>query len=107
MSRNTCRGIKLNVTIQQTDWYKDVSYTLLNFTHWDLKKNVQYFAYAIFKWILLKDFFIILIQIPLQCVYKGPLIQVMAWHLAHNKPITEPMMMQFIDAYVHHQASMS
>ena len=38
---------------------------------------------------------------------KSTLIQVMAWSGTSNKPLTEPMMTQFNDAYMHHPASMT
>ena len=34
------------------------------------------------------------------------LIQIMAWHQTGNKPLSDPMMTQFTDAYMHHLASM-
>ena len=33
---------------------------------------------------------------------KSPLVQVMAWRRSGDKPIPEPMMAQFIDAYMRH-----
>ena len=55
----------------------------------------------------------ILIRISLKFVHKFPidntpaLIQIMAWCLTGNKPLSEPMMTYFTDAYMHHSASMS
>ena len=55
----------------------------------------------------------ILVKIALMFVPKGPiknipaLVQVIAWRRPGNKPLSEPMMAQFTDAYVHHSASMS
>ena len=49
--------------------------------------------------------FCILIQISLKFVPKGPidnkaaLVQVMAWHLKGDKPLSEPMLTQFTEAY--------
>ena len=46
-------------------------------------------------------------------VPKGPInnipawVQVMAWRLSGDKPLSEPMMTWFIDAYMRHSASMS
>ena len=52
------------------------------------------------------------INIPLNFVLKGPidnkwsLVQVMAWRRTGDKPLHEPMMTQFNDAYMRHPASM-
>ena len=49
------------------------------------------------------------IQISLKYVPRSPidnkpaLIQVMAWRRTGDKPLPEPMMTQFIDAYMRHQ----
>ena len=56
---------------------------------------------------------IILIQISLKFVPKGSinnkpaLVQIMAWHQTGNKPLSEPMMAWFTDAYMHHSALIS
>ena len=50
------------------------------------------------------------IEISLNFVPKDPinnipgLIQIMAWRLPGDKPLYEPMMAQFTDAYIHHLA---
>ena len=52
--------------------------------------------------------FSILIQISLKFVPKGPidnkwaLDQVMAWRRIGDKPLPEPMLIQFTDAYMRH-----
>ena len=52
--------------------------------------------------------FYILIQMALESAPKGPidnnkaLVQVMAWRRTGNKPLPEPMLTQFTDAYVWH-----
>ena len=52
--------------------------------------------------------FRILIQISLKFVPRGPidynwaLVQVMAWRRAGDKPLSEPMLTQFTDAYMRH-----
>ena len=33
---------------------------------------------------------------------NAALVQVMAWHRTGNKPLPEPMMKQFTDAYMQH-----
>ena len=66
-----------------------------------------------FKRIFLNENVWILINISLKFVPKGPinnisaLIQIMAWRLTGDKPLSEPMMTQFNDAYMCHSASMS
>ena len=48
------------------------------------------------------------IQISLKLVPRGPidnkpaLVQVMVWRQTGDKPLPEPMMTQFIDAYIRH-----
>ena len=55
----------------------------------------------------------ILIQISLKFVSEGPidnkaaLVQVMAWRQTGNKPLPEPMLAQFTDAYMLHWGEMS
>ena len=53
------------------------------------------------------------IQISLKFVPMGPianfaaLVQVMAWCRTGNKPLPEPMLTQFTDAYMRRQGEMS
>ena len=53
------------------------------------------------------------VKIALIFVPKGPiknipaLVQIMAWRRPGDKPLSEPMMAQFTDAYMRHSASMS
>ena len=55
----------------------------------------------------------VLIQISLKFVPKGPindesvLVQIMAWRRTCDKPLSEPMMVSFNDAYMRHSALMS
>ena len=50
----------------------------------------------------------ILIQTSLKFVPRSPinnkpaLVQVMAWHRAGNKPLSDPMLTQFTDVYMRH-----
>ena len=52
--------------------------------------------------------FCILIRISLKCVPKDPinnipaLVQIMAWCQSGDKPLSEPMLAQFTDAYMRH-----
>ena len=62
----------------------------------------------IFKWIFLNEKFCISIWILLKFVPKGPinnstaLVQVMAWRQTGDKPLSEPMLTQFTEAYIQH-----
>ena len=57
--------------------------------------------------------FCIVIRIPLKFVPNAPidnkpaLVQVMAWRRPGNKPLPEPMLTQFTDAYMRHYGEMS
>ena len=52
------------------------------------------------------------IKISLNFVPRGPvdnipsLGQMMAWHRSGDKPLSEPMVVYFTDAYMRHSASM-
>ena len=67
-----------------------------------------HFAVHIFRCILMNEKFCILIQISLKFVpkgqidYKSALVQVMAWRRTGEKPLPEPMLTQFTDAYMRH-----
>ena len=62
----------------------------------------------IFKCIFLFENYRIPIQISLKFVPKSPIdnkpamVHVMAWCRTGNKPLPEPMMTQFTDAYMRH-----
>ena len=62
----------------------------------------------IFKCIFLNENDTIPIQISLKFVPRSLIgnypafIQVMAWHQTSNKPLPEPMLTQFTDAYMRH-----
>ena len=82
-------------------------------THWGRDKNGRHFTYDIFKCIFLNENVRISIKISLKFVPNGPinnipaLVQIKAWRRTGNKPLSEPMMTQFNDAYMRHSASMS
>ena len=67
----------------------------------------------IFKCICLNENDKIQIQISLKHVPRSPienkyaLVQVMAWRRTGDKPLPEPMMTQFTDAYMRHKEDMS
>ena len=54
----------------------------------------------IFEWIFVK----VIPESPTDS--KKALVQVMAWRQPGDKPLPEPMVTQFTDAYVRHSASM-
>ena len=62
----------------------------------------------VFKCIFLNEKFCILMQFALSFVPKGPidnktaLVQLMAWRQTGDKPLSEPMLNQSIDAYLQH-----
>ena len=66
------------------------------------------FTDKIFTFIFLNENIWILIQFSLKFLPKGPidnklaLVQVMAWHRTGDKPLPEPMLAQFTDAYMWH-----
>ena len=61
----------------------------------------------IFKCIFLNENDKIVVKISLKCVSGSPtdnkaaLVQVMAWRRTGDKPLSEPMMTQFADAYIY------
>ena len=61
----------------------------------------------------LNENFFIWIHISLKFVPKGPidnksaLVQVMAWRRTGDKPLSEPMLNQFTDAYMRYQREIS
>ena len=77
------------------------------------RQNGRHFADDIFKCIFVNENVWILIIISLKFVPKGlinnipALVQIMAWHRTGDKPLSEPMMTQFNDAYLCPSASMS
>ena len=66
------------------------------------------FTDDIFKRIFMDEKFCILIRISPKFVAKGPndnewaLVQVMAWQRIGDKPLSEPMLTRFTDAYMRH-----
>ena len=77
------------------------------------RQNRRHFADDVFKCNFLNENVWILIKISLKFVLEGlinnipTLVQIMAWRLTGDKPLSEPMMTQFNDAYIRHSASMS
>ena len=77
-------------------------------THLPLDKMATILADNNFKCIFLNENDRIPIRISLEFVPRSPidnkpaLVQVMAWHLTGNKPLSEPVVTQFTDAYMRH-----
>ena len=77
-------------------------------THLSLVKMATILVDSIFKCIFLNENDKIPIQISLKLVPRSPidnkpaLVQVMAWRRTGDKPLPEPMMTQFTDAYMRH-----
>ena len=76
-------------------------------------QNGHHFPDDIFKCNFLKEILSISINISPNFVSRGwinnipALVQMMARHRAGNKPLYEPMLVCFSDAYMRHVASMS
>ena len=76
-------------------------------------QNDRHFADDIYQRIFLNENVRLSIQLSLKFLPKGPinnksaLVQVMACHLFGAKPLPEPMLSQFTDAYMRHWGEMS
>ena len=72
------------------------------------EQNGRHFSDDIFKRIFLNENVRIVIEIPHKFIPNGPidnksaLVQVMAWRRTGDKPLPEPMLTQFTDAYMRH-----
>ena len=77
------------------------------------RQNGRHFPDDNFKCIFLDENMEIAINIALKFVPQRQinnitaLVQLMAWHRPGDKPLSEPVMVQFSDAYMCHSASMS
>ena len=91
-------------------WTRNV---ILLLTHLRLDKMAAILADDIFKCIFLNENDRIPIQISLKFVPRGPidnkpaLVHVMAWRRTGDKPLPEPMLTPFSDAYLLHKRGMS
>ena len=69
-------------------------------------KNGRRFADDTLRCIFMNEKFCMLIEISFKLVPKGPfdnnpaLVQVMAWHRIGNKPLSEPVLTRFTEAYM-------
>ena len=77
------------------------------------RQNSRLFPDDIFKWIFVNENIWISLRISLKFVPRvridniKALVQIMAWCRPGDKPLSEPMMVKFTDAYMRHSASMS
>ena len=82
---------------------------LVSLTHLPLDKMAAVF----FKCIFMNEKICISIQISLKFVPNGlldskmVLVQVMAWRRTGDKPLPEPILTQFPDAYMRHSGELS
>ena len=91
-----------SITDQNTAGCKIVTYES------PLDKMAAILADDILKCIFLNEKFCIFIKISLKYVPKGPmdnnpaLVQIMVWRRIGDRPLSEPMLNRFIDAYMRH-----
>ena len=80
----------------------------IHLIHLPLDKMAAILADDIFKCIFLNENDKIPVWISLKLVHRSPidnksaLVRVMAWRRIGDKPLPEPMMTQFTDAYMRH-----
>ena len=83
-----------------------------NFNTLRPRQNGRHFADDTFNRIFVNENVRIAIKFLLKFVPKGPinnipaLVQIMAWRRPGDKPLSEPKVTQFNDAYMRHSASM-
>ena len=71
-------------------------------------QNGRYFAEEIFRYIFVNAKVRILIKISLKFVLKGAiennpaLVQIITWRRLNVKPLSEPILTRFADAYMQH-----
>ena len=68
-----------------------------------VRTETAHFSYGNI-WISIKISLKFVPKVPIKNIL--PLVQIMAWHQLGTKPLSEPMMAYFADAYMHHCASM-
>ena len=77
------------------------------------RQDGRHFAFGILKYIFLNEDFWISNKSSSKYVPWGPtgnmstLVQIMVWCRTGDKPLSDPIMTQFADAYMHHPTSMS
>ena len=101
-------NLKLNKRYIQTDSSNCYNSEKQILTHLPLDIRATIFADNMFKCIFMNEKFCISIPISLKCVPEGlfdnksATVQVMTWRLTGEKPLPEPMLTQFTDAYMQH-----
>ena len=81
---------------------------LRHFDSFTPRQNCRNSADDVFRCIFANEKFCILIEISLNFVPKGPIdnnqasVYIMAWCRIGDKPLSEPMLTQFTDAYMRH-----
>ena len=74
------------------------------------RQDGHHFPDDILKWIFINENLWISLKISLKFVRKvrinniPTLVQIMAWRRPGDKPLSDPMMVKFTDAYMHHSA---
>ena len=104
IAQNRCANNRNNWNV--TSVSSSLWRTLLTLTQLPLDKMAAILADDIFRCIFMNEKFCILIEISLKFVPKGPinnnpaLVQLMAWRQIGNKPLFEPILTRFTDAYI-------
>ena len=83
-----------------TKYMKDCHTSEVELTHWGPRQNGRHFADDTYKYIFFNETVIILVEISLKFLPKGPinnipaLVHIMAWRRPGDKPLSEPMMVK-------------
>ena len=99
------------VSLDFIDTFQSTFNTIIK-THFCWDKMVT-ISHGIFKYIFLNENIGTLNDISLKLVLYGlienmsALVQIMAWFRTGDKPLFDPMMTQFAEAYMRHPVSMS
>ena len=102
-----------DVIVMRCSWSQCVlcwCWPLLSFglTYLPPGQNGHHFADDVFRSIFVNEKFCILVKISLKFVPKGPIdnnpaqVQIMVWCRLGDKPLSEPMLTWFTDAYMRH-----
>ena len=92
--------------LMQVQWMPPLGIHFINLSPFG--QNGRHFADDIFRCIFMNEKLCILMKIWLKFVPKGPidnnpaLVQIMAWCRKGDKPLSQPMLTRFTDAYMRH-----
>ena len=108
-------------TLQKQLWFQSTLFILFQVTYTTInmkintcinssprEQNGHHFPDDIFRCTTVNEKFYILIKILLKFVLKSPfdsnpaLVEIMAWYQTGHKALSEPMLIQFTDAYMRH-----